>query len=219
MIAKSYDKTFDLPLPAEQFANIRNRYEWLRKTELYRNGRMKKTFETRQCLDRLEEAMSSMTSTVHTMKVNLSFSRDPETQGETRWREYGTTVLRLYQAYAKRKVSLGLSIRPRHDHNLLGYTVSTEMSQGSTIEDFKTRLGLLLSPDSVKHAADPITVSLERVEGPAQFDLNKPLSPSFLPLIGGAGVDFSTGLLVRIINWGRSHPAVTAVELLLPLFE
>jgi len=74
MITKLYDRAFDLP--AEQFANIRNRYEWLRKTELYRNGRMKKTFEKRQCLDRLEEEMSSMTRIVHAMKVDLSFPRD-----------------------------------------------------------------------------------------------------------------------------------------------
>ena len=87
MITKPYDRAFELPLSAEQFASIRNRYEWLRKTELYRNGRMKKTFETKQCLDRLEQEMSSMTDTVHTMKVNLSFSKDPETQGETRWQE------------------------------------------------------------------------------------------------------------------------------------
>src|SRR2546428_9979637 len=113
--------------------------------------------------------MSSMTDTVHTMKVDLCFSKDPETQGETRWKEYGTTLLRLYQAYAKRNISLGLSIGPRHDQNLLGYTVSTELSPRSTIEDFKTRLGLLLSPDSVKHAVDPITVSLEGEGGQSQF--------------------------------------------------
>src|SRR5437879_12238177 len=113
MITKPYDRAFELPLSAEQFASIRNRYEWLRKTELYRNGRMKKTFETKQCLARLETEMSSMTDTVHTMKVNLGFSKDPETQGETRWKEYGATVLRLYQAYAKRNISLGLSIGPQ----------------------------------------------------------------------------------------------------------
>src|SRR3989442_12947785 len=101
---------------------------------------MKKTYETRQCLDRLEQEMSSMTDTVHTMKVNLGFSKDPDTQGETRWKEYGTSLLRLYQAYAKRNISLGLAIGPRHDQNLLGYTVSTEMSQRCTIEAFMTRL-------------------------------------------------------------------------------
>ncbi len=184
MIAKSYDKSFDFPVPADQFANIRNRYEWLRKTELYRNGRSKKTFDTRQCLNRLEEAMSSMTSTVHTMKLNIGFPRDPETQGETRWREYGTTVLRLYQAYAKRNISLGLSIIPRYNQNLLGYTVSTAMSQGSTIEDFRNRLGLLLSPDSVKHAADPISVSLETETraGQEEFQLNKTQAQDFITL-------------------------------------
>src|SRR5438309_11727042 len=122
MITKPYDKAFELPLSAEQFASIRNRYEWLRKTELYRNGRMKKTFETRQCLDPLEQEMSSMTDTVHTMKVDLCNSKDPETKGETRWKEYGTTLLRLYQAYAKRDISLALTICPRLAQNLLGYT-------------------------------------------------------------------------------------------------
>ena len=182
MITKPYDRAFELPLSAEQFASIRNRYEWLRKTELYRNGRAKKTFETKQCLDRLEQEMSTMIDTVHTMKVNLGFSKDPETQGETRWKEYGTSLLRLYQAYAKRNISLGLSIGPRHDQNLLGYTVSTEMSHGSTIEDFKKRLGLLLSPDSVKHAVDPITVSLESEGGQSQFHLNKAQAQDFITL-------------------------------------
>ena len=82
MITKPYDRAFELPLSAEQFASIRNRYEWLRKTELYRNGRAKKTFETKQCLDRLEQEMSTMIDTVHTMKVSRGFSKDPETQGE-----------------------------------------------------------------------------------------------------------------------------------------
>jgi hypothetical protein len=182
MIAKSYDKSFDLPLPAEQFANIRNRYEWLRKTELYRNGRAKKLFETRQCLDRLGEVMSSMTRTVHSMKVNLGFPRELGTEGETRWREYGTTVLRLYQAYAKRNVSLGLKITPRHDQNQLGYSISTMMAQGCTIQDFKNRLGLLLSPDSVKHAADPITVFLETSVSAEEFELNKTQAQDFITL-------------------------------------
>src|SRR2546427_12631384 len=119
MITKPYDRAFELPLSAEQFASIRNRYEWLRKTELYRNGRAKKTFEAKQCLDRLEQEMSSMTHTVHTMQADLCFSKDPDTQGETRWREYGTTVLRLHQPYAKRNTSLGLTIGPRHDQHLL----------------------------------------------------------------------------------------------------
>src|SRR2546428_14165923 len=101
MITKPYDRAFELPLSAEQFASIRNRYEWLRKTELYRNGRMKKTFETKQCLDRLEQELSSMTDTVHTMKENLSFSNDPETQRVTRWREYWTTVIRMLQTYTR----------------------------------------------------------------------------------------------------------------------
>src|SRR5207245_10651581 len=110
MITKPYDRAFELPLSAEQFASIRNRYEWLRKTELYRNGRAKKTFETKQCLDRLEQEMSTMVYTVHTMKVNLGFSKDPETQGETRWKEYGTSLLRRYEAYAKRNNACGLSM-------------------------------------------------------------------------------------------------------------
>src|SRR2546428_2917235 len=126
--------------------------------------------------------MSSMRDTVHTMKVDLCLYKDPETQGETRWKEYGTNLLRLYQAYAKRNISLGLTIGPRHDQNLLGYTVSTEISQRTTIEDFKTRLGLLLSPDSVKRAVDPITVSLESKGGQSQFHLNKAQAQDFITL-------------------------------------
>ncbi len=158
MTTKLYDAAFDLSITPEQFANIRSRYEWLRKTDLYRAGRAKRSFDMKQCLDRLEAGMSSLTRTVHRMKLNLNFPRDPETEGETRWKEYGTTILRLYQAFGRRNISLCLNISPQHDQKLLGYTISTELQPGSTTEDFKDRLRLLLLPDSVKHAVDPITV-------------------------------------------------------------
>src|SRR5438309_11370177 len=56
------------------------------------------------------------------------------------------------------------------------------MSSGGTIEACKKRLGLLLSPDSVKQAVDPITVSLESEGGQSQFHLNKAQAQDFITL-------------------------------------
>ncbi len=125
-----------------------------------------------------------MTTNVRGLKLNVNFPWEVETDGAVRWREYGTTILRLYQAFAKRKLSLDLTINPRHDDKSLGYSISTEMPcGGNAIEDFKARLGLLLLPESVNRALDPITVSLETSSGrPEEFLLNKTQARDFIVL-------------------------------------
>ncbi len=182
MTTKLYDSAFDASITPEQFTNIRSRYEWLRKTDLYRANRAKRTFDPKECLDRLAAEMSSLTRTVHRMRLNLNFPREPETEGETRWKEYGTTILRLYQAFARRNITLPLNISPQHDPKQLGYTLLTELETGSTTEDVKDRLRLLLLPDSLKHAVAPITVSLETVGGCEEFHLNKTQVRDFIVL-------------------------------------
>jgi hypothetical protein len=44
--------------------------------------------------------------------------------GEERFLEYGSQLLKLYRALAKKGLSFPFSVEPRHTSNTLGYLVS-----------------------------------------------------------------------------------------------
>jgi len=91
------------------------------------------------------EEMSSMTGPVHGMKVNLNFSRDPETD-EDKVREYGTpsqTVPGLCEEEHLTRLSIG----PRHDQNCWLHCFYRAVAQEHN-RGLQDQTGLLLSPDS-----------------------------------------------------------------------
>lgn len=126
--------------------------------------------------------MATLNESFRRMDFSIQFPNGSETDGATRWKEYGATLLKLYHAFAARNLPFAFQLTPRNDKNSLGYTISTQMPEGSTIEDFKARLALFLLPESVGRALDPITVSLANTTSSEVFHLNKTQTSDFIVL-------------------------------------
>src|SRR2546427_4180318 len=133
MTTKVYDAAFHVSVSPEQFAGIRIRYEQLRKTELYRGPRIRKVFQTQDALEGLKDLVQSETSLGEpfTLRLTINFPRAAEEEGEVRWREYGTTLIRLIGALDKKRVPIRFELSPVSAEKTLGWKVSSKVSIAS----------------------------------------------------------------------------------------
>jgi hypothetical protein len=121
---------------------IRKEYEALRRRKSYREPRLVRKFFPSDLTSFLKTAPGSL-------ELAIDFSRDMI--GEEKWKEYGTQLLKLYQALAKKGKVCELSISPKHNYNSLGYSV--------LVKNDPDLVDAMFFPSSLQFANSPIQIS------------------------------------------------------------
>jgi hypothetical protein len=121
---------------------IGREYEDLRRRKAYQEPRLTHRFVQ-------SDLASALKTAPHELGFEVNFARDQV--GEDKWKEYGTQLLKLYQALAKRGKSFPFLIEPRHNYNSLGY--------GLSIRNDSELIDAIFYPSSLQFALSPIMVS------------------------------------------------------------
>src|SRR6266581_4817259 len=154
---------FEVSVSKEQLKRIRERYEYLRKTEEYRGLRVKKAFQPTAILNELEERARDKITVEDRffLELGITFST---VNDETKWREYGSTLQRLFAALAKGAIAPDMKMKLTSMGQALGFDVSSEITtnEGGKEEAVKQvcrALSLFLYPDSIRYANEPLRLS------------------------------------------------------------
>ncbi len=156
---------FDVSVSAEQLERIRSRYEFLRKTEQYRGLRVKKTFQPKAVLEDVDQKALDKITLEDRLRLELSINFPAAEEGEVRWREYGSTLQRLFAALAKKSVPPDIGMRLTQTWKELGYDISSEIIVGEegkeeVVKRVLATLRLFLYPDCTRYALEPIRIML-----------------------------------------------------------
>ena len=95
---------------------IGREYEALRRRKAYQEPRLTHRFVQ-------SDLTPSLKTAPRELGFEVNFARDQV--GEDKWKEYGTQLLKLYQALAKKGKSFPFTIEPKYTYNSLGYRLST----------------------------------------------------------------------------------------------
>jgi hypothetical protein len=129
-------------LSEPQLQAIGREYEALRRRKAYQEPRLTHKFAQ-------SDLASSLKTAPRELGFEVNFARDQI--GEDKWKEYGTQLLKLYQALAKKGKSFPFLIEPRHTYSSLGYRLS--------IRNDPELIDAIFYPSSLQFALSPIMVS------------------------------------------------------------
>lgn len=151
-------------IPYERLEGIRRRYEYLRRTEQYRDRGIKEVFQENTAVKSLEAEAKTRISSEDFVQLNFRISF-PTDSGRARWQEYGATLLRLYAALAERQAPFPLEIVPNSTGDALTYDITSGIpvagyGRDATVQKLAGILRNLLYPEGLRYALSPLLVSL-----------------------------------------------------------
>ena len=96
--------------------------------------RIRKAFRVKDGLEALDQLVQNNTISpgdVLTLGLSIGFPQAPDEEGESHWKEYGNTLIRLYGAFARKRVPFNLEISLRSIENTLSHDVVSKMDHAS----------------------------------------------------------------------------------------